>query len=440
VEQVEQYQAAPVEDMLGALAALARQLATVEYASMLPVALQEFLALWRARRGLVLTRPGGAAAQVAAAQELPEEMAEWLTHEPRFWGGPSIEGACVTLTRSASAAGEQASAEPFARRLAAAGVTWYTWQRLTLPERGEAVLVALGEGNPPPAAECGRLWLAAGMLADLVAAALERAHLRQVLASRERARDEFIGLASHELKSPLTVIKGYSQLLLRQARRGDSAGSVDLSGLEAISQQVSRMSTLVGELLDFSRIERGTLEIEPLPMDVVALVRRVVEQRQRALPDVSFSLTAREPQLIALADRVRLEQVLGYLLDNAVKFGQEGVVEVAVQRVMASLLPSSITSATPADGGTIAQEEVALISVRDYGPGLPDEERDKLFTAFYRGPANSFQRQLAGLGLGLYLSHYLVARQNGHLWADFPLGGFPKGSTFYLTLPLPAAS
>src|ERR1051326_3392106 len=94
------------------------------------------------------------------------------------------------------------------------------------------------------------------------------------------------------------------------------------------------MSTLVGELLDFSRIERGTLEVEPAPLDVVALVRQMIEQRQRSMPDVTFSLTAREPRLIALADRVRLEQAIGYLLDNAVKFGHsEGMVRSEERRV-----------------------------------------------------------------------------------------------------------
>ncbi len=437
MEHVEYDHIAPEDHLLGVLDVVAHRLATAESAGMLSLGLEEFLALWRTSRGLVLTRPEGAAGvQVAAAQHTPEDLAESFTYDPCLWM-PS-GGAYIPIDANGSGTSGFAEApSPLAQCLAEAGMSWFAWLPLTLSERVEAVLVALGNGERPSAAEQDRACLAGALLGDLVTAALERDQLRQLVARNEHARDEFIGLASHELKSPLTVIKGYSQLLLRQARRGNAGGTVDLNGLEAISHQVSRMSTLVGELLDFSRIERGTLEIEPAPVDVVALVRQIIEQRQRALPDITFYLTASEPELIALADRIRLEQALGYLLDNAVKFGHsEGVVEVVVQRSQAMLLPPASEAAT----AEAPQGEVARVSIRDYGPGLPDEERKKLFTAFYRGPANSFQRQLAGLGLGLYLSHHLVVRQNGQLWADFPLSSYPPGSIFNLTLPLPSAS
>jgi signal transduction histidine kinase len=431
------------EHLLGALDVAARKFAAAERANILPLALQEFLALCRARRGLVLTRSEGAAAYtVAVRQHLSQEMAERIPREPRFWGAPSpgvLFGPVDQGSRDAS--GEQQASETVAAFLADVGASWYAWLPLALPKGAETLLVALGDGGPPTPVERGRVSLAGVVLSDLVAAALERAELRHMLVSEEHTRDEFIGLASHELQSPLTVIKGYSQLLLRQARRGDHTGAVNLSGLEAISQQVSRMSNLVGELLDFSRIERGTLEVAPQPIDVVALTRQVVEQRQRALPDMNFFLTTREPELIALADRTRLEQVLGYLLDNAARFGQEeGVVEVIVQRVSAAPLPSLLSTASAEVAEAAAQDEVALISVRDYGPGLPHEESEKLFTAFYRGPEHSLQSQLAGLGLGLYVSRYLVARQNGYLWAEFPTTEHATGSIFYLGLPLPRAS
>ncbi len=436
-------QKAQIEHLLASLDALAHELAGAESAAILPLALRRFLALCHVSAGLALSRPEGATAgRVAAAQDVPEDLAKAFAQEPRFWETASGGVAFVSVAeKGRRAVGRPEGQEGLNQRLAAVGVSWYAWLPLEVSEQVAVVLVALGSGALPAASERSAIHLAAALLADLAAGALERAHLRQLVASEGRARDEFIGLASHELKSPLTVIKGYSQLLLRQARRSSHGETIDLNGLEAISQQVSRMSTLVGELLDFSRIARGTLEITPAPVDVVALVRQVVEQRQRALPQITFALTVKEPELMALADRVRLEQVLGYLLDNAVKFGpEEGVVEITVRRAPADLLPQPSASAKAEDTKAAVQPDVALISVRDYGPGLPNEEQVKLFTAFYRGPEHSFQRQLAGLGLGLYLSRYLIDRQNGCLWAEFPLTADEMGGIFYLALPLVSAS
>ncbi len=440
MEQIAYDQEVRGDDLLGALDGAARRLAAAESASILSLALQEFLVFCRVERGLALTRLWGAAfCEVAATCQLPGALAESFTREPCVWEASSGAGSFVLPgQRGYCSSGGQEASDLFVRHLADAGVEWYALLPLALPE-GEALLVALGEGALPPAVERRRALRAGAVLGNLVSGALERARLCQVLARQEHALDEFIGLASHELKSPLTVIKGYSQLLLRQARRSVPGGVVDLGGLEVISQQVSRMSTLVGELLDFSRIERGTLVIEPTPVDVIAMVSQMVEQRRRALPNMLFFLAAREPALLALADRLRLEQVLGYLLDNAIKFGRdEAMVEVGVQRAWAALLPSSLV--VEADGAArTPQEEVALISIRDYGPGLPAEEQARLFTPFYRGPENSFQRQYAGLGLGLYLSRYLVARQHGYLWAEFPTNGQPAGGIFSLALPLAAA-
>lgn len=441
VEQVEYDQQVREDEVLGALEVAASRLEAAGSASILPLTLQEFLVFCRVRRGLALTRSGAAAlCEVAAACYVPEPLAELCTRERCLWVASSGAGMFVAPGRRGyGPAGKPEASDAFVRTLADAGITWYALLPLALPE-GEAMLVALGAGDLPLAVEQQRALRAGAVLGTLATGALERSGLRQAVARQEHTLDEFIGLASHELKSPLTVIKGYSQLLLRQARRSAPGGAVDVGGLEAISQQVSRMSTLVGELLDFSRIERGTLVIEPMPVDVVAMVSRLVEQRQRALPHMHFSLTARESVLLALADRLRLEQVLGYLLDNAIKFGRdEGMVEVGVQRARAALLPPALVLG--ADGAaTIPQEEMALISIRDHGPGLPAEEQAKLFTAFYRGPENSFQRQYAGLGLGLYLSRYLVARQHGCLWAEFPMNGHPAGGIFSLALPLAATS
>jgi signal transduction histidine kinase len=430
-----------IEPLLVALGDVARELATAEHARIVPLALQAFLSLCAARRGFATSRSEEASGcRVTVRQHVPEDLAEQLAQEPRFWATPP--GGVVFSAARAGASStpeEQLAPEPFALRPADGGVSWYAWLPLMLAEGETAVLVALGGGDLPSAARRERVHLAGTVLAGLVAAALECAQLRQRLAQTDHAREQFVSLAAHELKSPLAVIKGYAQLLLRQARRLPPAGNIDLNGLEVINQQVSRMSHLVGELVDFSRIERGALEVEPEPLDVVELVRQMVAQRQRTLPDTIFSLIAREPALIVLADPTRLEQVLNDLLDNAVKFGQEGGrVEVTVQRASVAA-PTPAPSSAEGEAAAV-QSQVALISVHDYGPGLPEAERASLFTAFYRGPEQSAQRQLAGVGLGLYRSHHLVTRQRGRIWAEFPITGQATGSIFSLSLPLSPAS
>jgi|GEM_PF-1894217 len=432
------------EQVLARLGAVAHELASADGTTLLPLALQELLALCHSRRGLILTHPVEADAPLVALREqFPEDLGVLFAQEPRFWRAAAGDLEVVSSgKRSKGAPESKRTRGTLEARLAAAGVSWYVWLPLAIQGRVEVVLVALGVGAPAHSEERALLHLAAALLGDLTVAALEHAQLRHQLLRKERDREEFLGLASHELKSPLTVIKGYAQLLLRQARREGNAGKVDLDGLEAINQQVSRMSHLLGDLLDFSRMDRGILEVEPQPTELVALVRRLLEQRQRSLPEMIFRLIAREPLLVALADPTRLEQALCYLLDNASKFGRDQqVVEVTVQRGAIDSLPvaSTLGARGLAEAAMpVAPDEVALISVRDYGPGVPAAERALLFTAFYRGPENSIQRQLAGLGLGLYLSHYLVTRQHGHLWAEFPAGEHFPGSIFHVGLPLPS--
>lgn len=424
--------------LLSAVVTAVSALARAEHSALLPLTLRELLAISGGSAGLVVTFPEGPeSGRIAIRQNVTEDVVALFIEQPLLL--ETLPGTVVTIVPEPAA--KAASGMPVdarsAQRLAHAGIQWYLALPLTVQGKIEAVIVALGQ-PPPPAARLA-LASAATLLGELASAALEQAHLRHLLAHEARARDDFIGLASHELKSPLAIIKGYAQLLLRQARRSEGA-KVDLGGLEAISQQVNRMSNLVGELLDVSRVERGVLEVQPTLLELVGLVRRVVEQRQRSLEEGMLHVVAREPAVQVLADPARMEQVLGYLLDNAIKFGQErGQVEVTVERVPASRVPADTPSRAPEEG-RVSEDTVALLSIRDYGLGVPVEERSRLFSAFYRGPENSLHRQLAGLGLGLYLSHYLILRQQGHLWAEFPDLERSSGSLFHVSLPLAPAS
>lgn len=425
------------EALLLALAGMSHALAHAESIDILPLVLQELLTFTGGESGLALTCPEGSdLCRVAIRHNIAEELAEGFGEQPARWNASC--GEIIQLSSIVSPEGrvdESVSGAAFLARLEQAGVRWYLALPLQAQGKVEAIALALGRHEPVYPAGSVILSTAVALLCELASAALEQAQLRHLLTREGRARDEFIGLASHELKSPLTIIKGYAQLLLRQAKR--SNGAVDLNGLEAISQQVTRMSLIVGQLLDVSRIERGMVEVKPQQTDLVALVQRVVEQRQKILTDIPLHLLAREPTLMASVDPARVEQVLSYLLDNAIKFGQEqGPVEITVERVPASIVPHAPPADPGAGNGTYITNEVALISVRDYGLGVAVEERGRLFTAFYRGPENSPHRQLAGLGLGLYLSHNLVARQGGLLWAEFPDAIGLGGSLFRMSFPL----
>ncbi|HEU5198304.1 MAG TPA: HAMP domain-containing sensor histidine kinase, partial [Ktedonobacterales bacterium] len=429
------------EALLLALAGMSHALAHAESIDILPLVLQELLTFTGGESGLALTCPEGSdLCRVAIRHNIAEELAEGFGEQPARWNASC--GEIIQLSSIVSPEGQVDENMPgaaFLARLARAGVRWYLALPLQAQGKVEAIALALGRHAPIYPEGSVILSTAVALLSELASAALQQAQLRHLLTREGRARDEFIGLASHELKSPLTIIKGYAQLLLRQAKRSNG-GAVDLNGLEAISQQVTRMSLIVGQLLDVSRIERGMVEVKPQQTDLVALVQRVVEQRQKILPDMPLHLLAREPKLMASVDPARVEQVLSYLLDNAIKFGQEqGPVEVTIERAPASIVPHAppANSAEPdAGNGTYVTNEVALISVRDYGLGVAVEERGRLFTAFYRGPENSPHRQLAGLGLGLYLSHNLVARQGGLLWAEFPNALGLGGSLFRMSFPL----
>ncbi len=404
----------------------------------LELALSSFLELCETQHGLILrasdeTYDLQAVAWRNASRPLGEILA---AHQPL--GDRLPAGQALGFERLSPRGRRKAKQPtPLEEALAAARIEWYAWLPLLAGGKVRAVLVALGAGERVRALEQPVAQAALSLLAELTGAALQRVQLQSRLLSEARARDEFIGLASHELKSPLTIIKGYSQLLLRKARHENAEQPLDLGGLEAINQQVGRMSNLVNELLDVSRIDRGMLEVVVHPVELVGLVQQVLGARQRARSAEVLRLVQSPAALMVQADPARVEQVLGVLLDNALKFGGgQRPVEVSIEVVSAEQVPPA-----PRVPGVEAlpvprQGQVARIAVCDYGLGLPVEERRYLFTPFYRGPENSMHRQLAGLGLGLYLSAYLVARQQGSIWADFSEEQGMGSSIFYLALPL----
>jgi signal transduction histidine kinase len=249
-----------------------------------------------------------------------------------------------------------------------------------------------------------------------VAAGIVARGLADEVRAEAQARDAYISLAAHELRSPLTAIKGYAQLLARQARKNTLPATM-LHSVASIEQQTMRLSEMLGELLDASRVRRGRLALVRGPVDVVPTAQRVLERRRILFPQHTFVLNAPdEPEgpLIAVGEVARVEQILRDLLDNAAHHSPgRGTISVRIAR----------------------QGADALLAVSDSGIGVAPADRDHIFEYLYRAP-RSDARNLSGLGLGLYVSAHLAERMGGRLWLEHSSDEAPTGSEFRFTLPL----
>jgi signal transduction histidine kinase len=212
-----------------------------------------------------------------------------------------------------------------------------------------------------------------------------------------RLRDEFVAIASHELRTPVTAIKCTAQLLLSCLERGPVKPADVGDRLRVVNLMTDRLIVLISDLLDVSRLRTGQLALRREPLNLAQLAEEVVNQ-QRIQVGSQFPLALQVLGELPLleADGHRIEQVLTNVLENAVKYSpQGGQVEVIIR----------------ADGsGT-------LLSVSDRGIGLPAEARQSIFEPFGRA-GNAQKRQLPGMGLGLYISRQIVEQHGGRIWAD----------------------
>jgi signal transduction histidine kinase len=240
-------------------------------------------------------------------------------------------------------------------------------------------------------------------LARRAAIALDNARLyaaeREARAEAEaavRARDQFLSTASHELRTPVTTIKASAQLLLRNARRERLQQEQLERYLERIDKTADRLNMLVGDLLDVARLQTGRMPLRAASLDLEAFVCDVTQRFAEHVDDRhTVVVRAIERPSVVTADRDRLEQVLWNLLDNAVKYSPEGgEVGISVGRQ---------------DGGL-------YFEVQDSGIGLTPGSAEAIFEPFGRAP-NATERQLPGLGLGLYICRMIVERHGGRIWA-----------------------
>jgi len=288
---------------------------------------------------------------------------------------------------------------------------------------------------------------------DQRTAELERtvARLKEV----EQGRDDFISMVSHDLRTPITSIKGLVQLTAQRLRRENLDRTRALAGLGQAEAQIDRLVALVNDLLDVSRIQGQQLELRRAPLDLMPLLRSAVDHLQATTAAHTLRLcgpavgeTAESATALWIdGDARRLDQVLDNLLTNAIKYSLEGgAIDVEVRTAPRS--PRSATdppaeaveTAGAADGGVtepagVTDDEV-LVSIRDRGIGIPPGDRDTLFERFGRA-ANAAARGVPGFGLGLYISRAITEQHGGRLWlAD----SGDAGSTFVLALPLRVTS
>ena len=265
--------------------------------------------------------------------------------------------------------------------------------------RTDGTTVRVVGSHVPIVADDGRTVSAVGVYQDIE-------QLREV----DRAKDEFLSVVAHELRNPLTSLRGNIQLVQRRLRRQSSpARTEDIERLDGLVAQTDRINELVGRLLDVSRADLGRIALEYDDHDGTELITRAVETARGLATGHTIVLAAPEA-LPVTWDRLRVEQVVGNLLSNAIKYTAGGEVRVTLEAI--------------ADG----QVEIA---VADDGDGMPDAVKARVFERYYRGSQGAAGPE--GLGIGLYISSRIVAAHGGTLTVSDGPGG---GTVFILRLPV----
>ena len=255
--------------------------------------------------------------------------------------------------------------------------------------------VPRGEGSAP---------LSVLSFLDLTAQRMAEVELREAV----EARDEFFSVATHELKDPLFSIQLSTQLLRHSAEREGPISPYVLQHLEVSERQLVRLGRLIENMLDFARIHSGRFTLELEPNDLRDLVDQVVTRFQGQAATNGTYLTAEPgPEVHGRFDRIKIEQVLGNLLSNAIKYGAGRPVSVRLR----------------------AEADSAVIEVEDSGPGIPAEDRARIFDRFERA---STGHKRASLGLGLYIVRTMVEKHGGSVGVVSEPG---RGSTFIVRIP-----
>ncbi len=240
----------------------------------------------------------------------------------------------------------------------------------------------------------------------------------------EKLKDEFVSIVSHELRTPLTTIKGYAQHLIRRIERrlrsisltqpanvvAELPESYDLRSLNIVQSQTEHLERLVNDLLDLSRVQWGELHLQYSSFYLADVLAESVRQAQISADEHTIFLDIEAQNSKLVADKSRIGQVVGNILDNAIKFSPQG---------------KQVTVMLKEQGNEY------LVSISDRGIGVSPDFFDHIFDRFYR-VRNTASRQYSGIGMGLYIAKAIVEAHGGRIWLSSHQG---MGSTFYFTLP-----
>lgn len=231
------------------------------------------------------------------------------------------------------------------------------------------------------------------------------------LEEANETKDRFLSIASHELKTPVTTIRGQAQLMIRRLAKQHNPEMEEIgTTLNKINDQTKRLTTLIDELMDVSSIRAGKVELHKRKCDLKDVCREVVED-QHLLSGRVITLDAPSEPMKMQVDCERLAQVFVNLVGNAVKYSpEESPVAVSIGK----------------------QDRVAIVQVRDSGKGIPRDLQERIFETFYRAPDTQTSTK-RGLGLGLAIAKDIIERHEGRIWCQSEPG---QGSTFFVELPL----
>lgn len=235
----------------------------------------------------------------------------------------------------------------------------------------------------------------------------ERRLIENELKKSERLKTEFMNIAAHELKSPVTPIKGYLELII-----ADKEATEKIKNWARISLRNSeRLLRIVNDILDVSRLDTDTMRFEMVKLNTAEILNEIIEDMRPAVEKKNLKLITKIPEDLPniMGDRHRLSQVLKNLIGNALKFTDNGYISITARK----------------------EKDHILIAIEDTGIGISKDEIKKIFNKFYQAYSGD-DRKNEGVGLGLFICREIIKKHNGEIWAESQLG---KGSTFFIKLP-----
>lgn len=276
-------------------------------------------------------------------------------------------------------------------------------------EESKAEIILPGNNKPVPVLlSLNALETDGGNALSIIAADLSLQKEAQEQKIVMEKKDEFITIASHELKTPVTSIKGYVQLLKYNFEKDGNEMAANL--LTKVDSQINKLTTLISDLLDVKKIENGQLQYKEEEFDFNELVTEVIEEISQVFKRHTIIQQLCETKTV-VGDRNKIGQVITNFIDNACKY---------------SPINSEILISTEIVGNSVK------LSVKDHGIGIPASEQGKIFDRFFRVSGEK-ENTYAGLGLGLYISSEFIKRHKGTIGVESEIG---DGSTFNFTIPI----